>query len=125
MFEATVIGNLAQEPSLRTYLAQDPICSLGLIHNWTRSTKDGQGQSGRMEYSQWVTVSCWGEELSDKANAFKKGDQVRVKGSVTFPSYTKRDGTPGMGVEIRATEIELVLQKPDYVSENILKDKSG
>jgi len=51
-------------------------------------------------------------ELSEKANGFKKGDQVRAKGSVTFSSYPKRDGTPGMGVEIRATEIELVLQLP-------------
>ena len=110
MFEATVIGNLAQEPRLGRSLSQDPICSLGLIHNWTKLIKDDHGQSGRMEYSQWVAVSCWGKELSEKADGFKQGDQVRVKGSVTFPSFTRRDGTPGMGVEIKAAEIELVLQ---------------
>ena len=110
MFEATVIGNLAQGPRLGHSMSQDPICSLGLIHNWTKLIKDDHGQSGRMEYSQWVAVSCWGKELSEKADGFKKGDQVRVKGSVTFPSFTRRDGTPGMGVEIKAAEIELVLQ---------------
>ena len=105
MFEAIVIGNLAVEPELRTPHDQDPVCTLGLIHNWFKSQRDEHGNRVRVEYSQWVNAVCWGKELSEKANALKKGDEVRVKGSVSFPTFTRKNGAPGVGVEIRVTEL--------------------
>ena len=97
MFNATITGRIGNDPEMRYINGETPVVNLSIAHNWLyrdeRSVK-------------WIRASIWGE-LADKANeTLRKGDLVKVSGTVTFGHWTRQDGTNVEEVELRATGFE-------------------
>jgi len=97
MFNASVTGRMGSDPEMRYVNEGTPVVNFSIAHNWLYRDE---------RLVKWIRVSIWGE-LAEKANeTLHKGDLVTVSGTVTFPAWTRHDGTSVEAVELRASGFE-------------------
>lgn len=100
MFEAIIQGRLGKDPEMRYTSNGTVVLNFSVAHNW-----EYRGQSK----SKWVKCSVWGD-LAEEINneGFAKGTLVRIKGSITFRTWQREDGTFSEEVELRVSDIERI-----------------
>lgn len=94
---ATIVGNLGQDPEIRTTSSGDPVATLSIAtsESWT----DRAGQ--RQERTQWHRVVLW-RKLAELAGRFlSKGSKVYVEGRIEYRSWED----PNTGQTRYSTEI--------------------
>ena len=64
--------------------------------------------SSCQDNSKCVNDIVWGDLAEEVNGKFAKGDLVRTKGSVTFRTWHRDDGTAVEEIELRVTSIEKV-----------------
>lgn len=70
--------------------------------------KDGQAT----DYAtQWHDVVIFGKQADSLSKRLGKGDKVIVEGSSVKENYTKKDGTPGMAVRLKAQSVTIMHSK--------------
>ena len=100
MFEAIIQGRLGKDPEMRYTSNGTAVLNFPVAHNW-----EYRGQSK----SKWVKCSVWGdlaEEMNNEECA--KGKLVRIKGSITFRTWQREDGTFSEEVGLRVSDIERI-----------------
>ncbi len=103
MNRAVVIGNLTNEPELRSTLSGISVCTFTIAVN-RRVSRDAQGQ----KEADFIPIVTW-RGLAD--NCFKylhKGSKAAVTGSIQTRSYDVQDGTRRYVTEILADEVEFL-----------------
>ena len=103
MNRAVVIGNLTNEPELRSTLSGISVCTFTVAVN-RRVSRDAQGQ----KEADFIPIVTW-RGLAD--NCFKylhKGSKAAVTGSIQTRSYDAQDGTRRYVTEILADEVEFL-----------------
>lgn len=103
MNRAVVIGNLTNEPELRSTLSGISVCTFTVAVN-RRVSRDAQGQ----KEADFIPIVTW-RGLAD--NCFKylhKGSKSAVTGSIQTRSYDAQDGTRRYVTEILADEVEFL-----------------
>jgi len=103
MNRAVVIGNLTNEPELRSTLSGISVCTFTIAVN-RRVSRDAQGQ----KEADFIPIVTW-RGLAD--NCFKylhKGSKAAVTGSIQTRSYDAQDGTRRYVTEILADEVEFL-----------------
>ena len=103
MNRAVVIGNLTNEPELRSTLSGISVCTFTVAVN-RRVSRDAQGQ----KEADFIPIVTW-RGLAD--NCFKylhKGSKAAVTGSIQTRSYDVQDGTRRYVTEILADEVEFL-----------------
>ena len=93
MFNGDVTGHLGSDPEMRYTPGGEPVCNFSLAHNYKK---------GDRILTEWVKVTCWGEQLAEQANQLAKGELVQVIGDVTFSEWTDATGKPRKSCELRA-----------------------
>jgi len=100
-----LVGNLGQDPDVRTTPQGTPVASINIATSESYKDKSGNWQDN----TEWHRVTLW-DYLADSASRnLKKGSKVYIEGKLQTRSYEK-DGITRYVTEIRA--VQLVLLDP-------------
>ena len=110
MNRLTIIGNLTNDPELRTTPSGDSVCSFGVAVN-RRGRRDAQGN--QTEQVDFFRVSAWRQLGENCAKFLSKGRKVAVVGSVSVRTYTANDGTTRASMDVNATDVEFLSSRND------------
>ena len=110
MNRAFIIGNLCNEPELRTTTSGKNVCSFTVAVN-----------RRNREETDFFRVSAW-DALGENCKKFlTKGRKVAVMGSVSVRAYKSKNGDPAASLELTAQEVEF-LSTPAERAENAVKN---
>ncbi len=111
--KVTLIGNLGQDPEVRSTSTGGRVANFSLA-----TSRQWSGQGGeKQEKTEWHKVVAWnnakgGTGLADVVERFcKKGDKVYVEGRIEYRSWQDKDGQTRYTTEIIANEIILLSGK--------------
>lgn len=116
----TIIGNLTDEPELRTTSAGAQVASFTIAstpRSWNRSTnqfEDGQ--------ALFMRCSAWRDLATHCAQSLAKGMRVIAQGRLTQRSYQAQDGSNRTVIELQVDEIGPSLR---YATAQVQKMQSG
>lgn len=96
----TVTARTGGEPDLRFLNDGTAVCSVRAV--WSQDRPDGVG-GWLKEHETWLTIEWWAKAAEHTADlAIDAGDLLRVTGALFMESYTRRDGSPGQALKLRA-----------------------
>lgn len=101
MNKLMIIGNLTNDPEMRTTTAGVNVCSFTVAVN-RRKKVEGQPEA------DFFRVSAWREKGENCAKFLGKGKKVCVIGPVAVRTYTANDGTTRAQMEVTADEVEFL-----------------
>lgn len=116
----TIIGNLTDEPELRTTSAGAQVASFTIAstpRSWNRSTnqfEDGQ--------ALFMRCSAWRDLATHCAQSLAKGMRVIAQGRLQQRSYQANDGSNRTVIELQVDEIGPSLK---YATAQVQKMQSG
>lgn len=107
----TVTARTGGEPDLRFLNDGTAVCAVRAA--WSNDRPDGNG--GWIEdHNTWSTIEWWGKAAEHTAELnIGKGDLIRATGSLFMDEFTRRDGSPGQTLKLRADGTPRVWQKKD------------
>ncbi len=108
MNSLTIIGNLTNEPELRTTTSGKNVCSFSVAVN-RRKKVDGQPDA------DFFRVSAWGQLGENCAKFLAKGRKVCVVGSVSVRTYETQKHETRANMEVIANEVEFLSPKSDNI----------
>jgi single-strand DNA-binding protein len=99
------IGN---DPSIRITPSGDQVMELSLAFNYGKKDESGK------KPTQWISAALWGVRAEKLAPYLKKGGQVSVVlAEPHISTYDKKDGTQGVSLRAKISEIELLAGSKD------------
>lgn len=99
-----LIGNLGQDPEIRTTNSGVRVAQLSLATS--RRWKDRSGRP--QERTEWHRIVAW-EGLADVLERYaRKGERLYVEGEIEYRSFEDKDGNMRYVTEIRAREVILL-----------------
>ena len=102
MQKLTIIGNVTNEPEMRTTQNGKAVCSFTVAVNRRKSAQAGQQEA------DFFRVSAW-QQLGQVCHMYlAKGRKVAVVGSVSASAYTGNDGKPRASLEVMAEDVEFL-----------------
>ena len=116
----TIIGNLTDEPELRTTSAGAQVASFTIAstpRSWNRSTnqfEDGQ--------ALFMRCSAWRDMAEHCVQSLSKGMRVIAQGRLQQRSYQAQDGSNRTVIELQVDEIGPSLK---YATAQVQKMQSG
>jgi len=63
---------------------------------------------GDRKTTTWVSISIWGKRGQWVSDNMRKGERVVASGMLHQRTWTKKDGTEGMSLELEATQVDRV-----------------
>lgn len=111
MFEPTitVVGNVADAPTLRTTGNGVSVASFR-IANTPRRRDAATGEWSDRE-TVWFGVSAWRQLAEHTAHSIKKGDRVVLVGTLTSETYVAESGEVRSGLKVTAESVGLELSR--------------
>ena len=99
----TLVGYVAQEPSIRTTKTGKTVTDLrvGITPRY-RDQATGEWHDGQSSY---FTVSCWDRLASHVRASMHKGEPVLVRGKFKTSTYEDKDGRPRTETRITADTV--------------------
>lgn len=99
--KVTLLGNLGQEPELKTLTAGATICNLSVATNeqWIDEKK------GVQERVEWHRVQVWGRAADACSKYLNKGSKVYVEGRIHTRSWEDKEGKKQWTTNIVATHV--------------------
>ena len=106
MNKLMIIGNVSNNPELRTTTSGKQVCNFNVAVN-RRKKVDGQPDA------DFFRVSAW-DQLAEVCQKFiTKGKKVCVIGSVGVHTYTNQKGETVANLEVLAREVEFLSPRQD------------
>ena len=102
MIKLQVIGNLGKDCITNTVNGKSVI-NFSVAH--TEKFKDAQGN--QKDKTIWVDCAYW-TDRTGIAPYLKKGTQVYAEGSPEVKTYPKNDGTTGVSLSLRVSNVQLL-----------------
>ncbi len=87
-----------------------------------RVATDTYSSKTKSKETQWVSVSMFGKRAAGVAAYITKGKPIFVTGTIHNREYTRKDGTPGVSLEMKATDLELIGTKDGQTSNKTEKE---
>ncbi|WP_338242969.1 single-stranded DNA-binding protein [Aurantiacibacter hainanensis] len=92
-----LIGNLGQDPEVRSFQNGGKVCNLRIATSETWKDKEGQ----RQEKTEWHTVAIFSEGLVRVCeNYLKKGSKVYIEGQLQTRKWQDQNGQDRYSTEI-------------------------
>lgn len=102
MNQVTLIGNLANDPEIRTTNSGKAQCSFRLAVQRRFANQQG------VREADFFNVVCWGKTAENCAKYLAKGRKAAVEGSIQNRSYEAQDGSKRYVTEIIAEHVEFI-----------------
>lgn len=109
MNKQIVIGNVCNDPTMTATPSGVSVCSFSVAAD--RRFKDAHGE----KVTDFFRIQAW-RQLGDVCGKYvKKGMKVGVIGELQARTYTAKDGTTRMSLDINADEVEFMsrAEKPE------------
>ena len=107
MNKITLIGNLTADPVLRATPSGTSVCNFTLAVNRRFPGSDGQ------KVTDFFNIVAW-RGLADTCNKYlAKGKKAAVVGELQARTYTAKDGTARMSLDVGADEVEFLSPKDE------------
>ena len=103
-----MIGNLTQDPEVRSLSSGTPVAEFGLAVN--RRYKDKNGE--RQEETLFIQVESWARLAEFSGDWLKKGMRVFVEGRLKLDSWEAKDGSKRSRIKVRADRIQFADMRP-------------
>ena len=99
-----LIGNLGQDPEIKTLDSGKKVAHFTLATNYAYKNNEGQ----KIEETLWHNIVAW-NGLAERASKYlKKGREVAVDGRLAYRSYEDKQGVTKYITEIVLNEILLL-----------------
>ena len=127
MNKIILIGNLTADPTLRATQSGTSVCQFTIAVNRRFPGPDGQKQTDFFRINTW-------RQLAESCNKYlSKGKKVAVVGELQARTYTAKDGTTRMSLDVSADEVEFLSPKeeekpepkPRYTDPDTFEDVSS
>lgn len=105
MNKLIIIGNLCNNPELRSTSSGVSVCSFTVAVN-RKKTKDGQQET------DYFNVTAWRERGETCAKYLSKGKKVSVVGPVSVRTW-ESNGKHGASLEVTADEVEFLTPRTE------------
>ncbi|MEQ8423203.1 MAG: single-stranded DNA-binding protein [Balneola sp.] len=103
-----LIGNLGQDPEVRTFESGKKLATFTIATNETYTNNKGE----KVTDTQWFNVAVWGKQAENVEKILKKGSTVALNGKLVNRSYEK-DGETRYVTEIQMNEFLSLDKKED------------
>ena len=103
MLRVTLMGHLGSDAELRHSAKDTPIASFRVAVNQVRTNAAGQ----REESTDWFRITVAGRQ-AESASRLQKGQRVLVEGRLQISHFQRQDGSPGVGFDVWADEVQNV-----------------
>ena len=103
MLRVTLMGHLGSDAELRHSARETPIASFRVAVNQVRTNAAGQ----REESTEWFRITVAGRQ-AESASRLQKGQRVLVEGRLQISHFQRQDGSPGVGFDVWADEVQNV-----------------
>jgi single-strand DNA-binding protein len=101
----TLVGRVGQDPDMKYYESGTVKCKLTLAVN---------RRSRNQDKPDWFTLELWGKTAEIAGNYVRKGNQIGVKGSLKFDTWSDRQtGTNRSSPVIQVEQLDLLVSKRD------------
>ena len=101
MLRVTLMGHLGSDAELRHSARETPIASFRVAVNQVRTNAAGQ----REESTEWFRITVAGRQ-AESASRLQKGQRVLVEGRLQISHFQRQDGSPGVGFDVLADEVQ-------------------
>ncbi|HEU4880873.1 MAG TPA: single-stranded DNA-binding protein [Longimicrobium sp.] len=99
--KAILIGNLGQDPEIRTTGGGQRVAQFSLATTRTWNDQGGQKQ----EKTEWHRIVAWGRLVDVIERYVKKGDRLYVEGEIQYRQYEDKEGVTKYTTEINLREM--------------------
>src|SRR5919204_5425416 len=101
MLRVIVMGNLGSDAELRHTANGAAIASFRIAVNQVRTNAAGE----REESTEWFRINVAGRQ-AEYASRLQKGQRVLVDGRLQISHFQRQDGSPGVGLDVWADEVQ-------------------
>ena len=105
MQRITLIGNLTHDPETRATPNGVTVCSFTIAVNRRFSSQSGE------KHTDFFRINAWRQMGDACARYLSKGKKVAVSGELQARTYTAKDGTTRISLDVQADEIEFLSPK--------------
>ncbi len=84
----TLIGNLGKDPENKVFENGKCLTSISLATSEYYKAKNGE----KVQETQWHRCVAWGKTAELMAQLLAKGNQVAVRGKLTYRTYQDKEG---------------------------------
>jgi single-strand DNA-binding protein len=99
-----LIGNLGQDPEIKTLESGKKVVHFTLATNDAYKNNDGQ----KVEETTWHNITAWNGLAERAAKFLKKGREVAIDGRLVYRSYEDKKGITKYVTEIVLNEMLLL-----------------
>jgi len=103
MSTVTILGNTGRDVELRYTPQGTPVANFSIASNTVRNTAQG-----KQKKTDWYNVSAFGKQGETLAKYVAKGDQILVRGKLTFNPWLDREGQPRDTADVTLQDFEFV-----------------
>ncbi|MCK6508039.1 single-stranded DNA-binding protein, partial [Myxococcota bacterium] len=102
--KAILVGNLGQDPELRTTGGGTPVATLRIATTERRRDKDNNWS----DHTEWHTVVVFGRTAENVSKFCKKGRQLYVEGRIQTRKWQDKEGKDRYSTEIVADVVHFL-----------------
>ena len=106
---AIVVGNLGQDPELRSTDGGTSVCNFSVATNRVWYNKDKEKQ----EEVAWHNIVVWGKNAENCKEYLSKGRKVYIRGRMQTRSWEDKEGVKRYRTEIVAEDVKFLSGKED------------
>ncbi len=99
-----LIGNLGQDPEIRTTGGGSSVCNLRIATTTRRKDQSGQWN----DQTEWHSVVCFGRTADNVANFMRKGRQIYIEGRLQTRKWQDREGKDRWSTEVVADNVKFL-----------------
>lgn len=110
----TLIGNLGQDPELKTFDSGNKVARFTLATDEVYRNKAGD----KVTTTQWHNIVAWGKTGELLADLVSKGKKVAVMGRLTYRSFEDKNGQKRSVPEIVVDDFALMSKSEGAEREN-------
>jgi len=102
--KAILVGNLGQDPELRSTGGGTPVVTLRMATTDRRRDKDGNWN----DHTEWHSVVVFGRQAENVGRFCRKGKQLFIEGRIQTRKWQDRDGRDRYSTEIVADNVRFL-----------------
>jgi len=102
--KATLIGNLGNDPEIRTTSGGSRVATISVATNRRWTSRTGEMQ----EETQWHRVVAWNKLAEIAEQYLKKGDRIYVEGRIQYRQWEDQNGQTRYSTEIVANDMVML-----------------
>lgn len=119
--KAILVGNLGQDPEIRSTGGGTPVATLRIATSDRRKDREGNWT----DHTEWHTVVVFGRQAENVGKYCRKGKQLFIEGRIQTRKWQDRDGRDRYNTEIVADTIRFLGGRSEGAGDSYGGNKSG